>query len=131
MSYFKGTEGELQFEGSKKTTATLITNDLFPFQVGGEIFYRLDLAKSNNGKTYIKAVTTDKGIMVTPLFFLGTDNLSYTRHAPTYLRETTGSFRLNYYPVEARDSFSISKARYVGLRLDYNSLVLMNNPWRQ
>ncbi|BBH24994.1 hypothetical protein Back11_63390 [Paenibacillus baekrokdamisoli] len=130
MNYFKGNEGELQFEGRNKTTATIIANDLFPFQVDGRVFYRLDLAKSDKGNIYIKVVTTDKGIMVTPLFFLGPDNLYRTRNSPAYLRETVGSIRLNYYPVDARDSYKINMAKYVGLYLSYDSLVLMNNPWR-
>lgn len=130
MNYFKGKESTIVHLGKPLTTVTLIKNDLFPFQVEGRIFYRLDLAKSNDGDTYIKVTTTDKGIMVTPIFLLGADNLLYIRQAPAYLRETVGDIRLNYYPVDTRDSFTLDKAKYVSLRLDYNSLVLMNNPWK-
>ncbi|MFB9330254.1 copper amine oxidase N-terminal domain-containing protein [Paenibacillus aurantiacus] len=140
LKYFKDSPSMLTDTGKQINKVTIINQEAFPFQFQGTTFYRLDLAKDNKGASYIRVSSTDTGIAVTNLYFVGPKETLRNRYSPTYLRYPENGYRLNYYPIVDRSDLdkndrdykemSIKKVSYVGIHMGYETMVMLKNPWR-
>ncbi|TYP69828.1 copper amine oxidase N-terminal domain-containing protein [Paenibacillus methanolicus] len=141
LNYYKNDGWMLNLTEPATNTTTIIDQTSFPFKIGNRVFYRFDLSFNDRNETYIKATTTDKGIMVTPLYFLTTDGRLLFRDALDKLRVSNGDFRTHFYPIiSERDKyllnnanykkFSLKQVSYIQLFATYDSFIFLKNPWR-
>lgn len=140
LSYFKEWESARNIDGKPLSTVTIIDSNFFPFKFGDEIFYRYDLARDAKGEQYLKATTTDKGVMATTLFLYSSSITKFRRPITSY-RESIGDYRIHYYPIldeadltfdgdTSWNKFKIGSVVHIGIKTSYESLIFLKNPWR-
>ncbi|TVX98703.1 copper amine oxidase N-terminal domain-containing protein [Cohnella terricola] len=135
--YFEGQKFLMDscYEGCKPATKVyLVSYDDFPFSFNGKSYYRLDLAQ-NEGRTLVRATTTDKAQMASSFVFLNPKGK--VRYAPAghYEGENNGNFRFHYYLVSnpldpATKNFTVDQADYILIMADYPGLILVQNPFK-
>ncbi|MFC4099600.1 copper amine oxidase N-terminal domain-containing protein [Paenibacillus xanthanilyticus] len=141
ISYYKNDDWMLKLTEPATNTVTIIEQNAFPFKIGNRIFYRYDISFGANNEKYIKATTTDKGIMVTPLYFMTNDGKLLFRDALDKLRISNGDFRTHFYPIiSERDkyllnninykSFTMNQVSYIQIFATFDSFIYLRNPWR-
>ncbi|MFC4596958.1 copper amine oxidase N-terminal domain-containing protein [Cohnella hongkongensis] len=114
------------------TQAYVVTADDLPFTVRGEAYYRFDLFTDELG-TWIRATTTDKGVMPNGLVYLNPKREALTANGSFFAEENQGDFRFIYYYVSRptdieRKDYTIQQADYIALRADYPGYILIENP---
>ncbi|MCQ6559678.1 copper amine oxidase N-terminal domain-containing protein [Paenibacillus mendelii] len=140
--YFKGNEYLLELNGEKRDAAIVITDSIFPFKTSeGRTYFRYDLANDNHGDQYIKATTTDKGIMVTPIYFMGQNNLLLRSSIMNMRVDLEKDLRIHYYPVVSITDFhyyddknyanlKIGDIKNIYIHTEYPSLLILASNWR-
>jgi len=133
--YFKEKEHlmEICYGGCKPATqAYVVTADDLPFKVKGEAYYRFDLFTDELG-TWIRATTTDKGVMPNGLVYLNSKRKAILANGSYFEKENQGDFRFMYYYVSRptdvdRKDYTIQQADYISITADYPGYILIENP---
>jgi hypothetical protein len=133
--YFKDKEFlmDICYKGCKPATqAYLVTSDDLPFTVRGEAYYRFTVFTDHLG-TWIRATTTDKGVMPNGLVYLNPKREAIKANGSYFDEENQGDFRFMYYYVSSPDDperkdYTIQQADYLSIRADYPGYILIENP---
>ncbi|MFB9277959.1 stalk domain-containing protein [Cohnella cellulosilytica] len=133
--YFKDKEFlmDLCYGGCKPATqAYVVTADDLPFAVKGEAYFRFNVFTDHLG-TWIRATTTDKGVMPNGLVYLNPKREAIKANGSYFDEENQGDFRFMYYYVSSPDDaerkdYTIQQADYLSIRADYPGYILIENP---
>jgi len=133
--YFKDKEHlmDICYKGCKPATqAYLVTSDDLPFTVRGEAYYRFTVFTDHLG-TWIRATTTDKGVMPNGLVYLNPNRKAILANGSYFDEENQGDFRFMYYYVSSPDDserkdYTIQQADYISITADYPGYILIENP---
>jgi Copper amine oxidase N-terminal domain. len=130
--YFEGGDEDLLvicYKGCKPATqAYVVTADDLPFMVRGEAYYRFDMSSDKRG-SWIRATTTDKGVMPNGLVYLNPKQKAILANGGFFAEENQGDFRFIYYFVDIeRNGYTIQQADYISITADYPGYILIENP---
>ena len=134
--YFEGGDEDLLvicYKGCKPATqAYVVTADDLPFMVRGEAYYRFDMSSNDRG-VWIRATTTDKGVMPNGLVYLNPKREAMLANGSFLAEENQGDFRFIYYYVSRptdvkRRDYTIQQADYISITADYPGYILIENP---
>jgi len=133
--YFNGDEGLMKIcykVCAKATQAYEVSADDLPFTVRGEAYYRFDLSFDDRG-TWIRATTTDKGVMPNGLLYLNPKQEARLVSGSYHSEENVSDFRFMYYNVSMKgnpktEKYTIDQADYLALVTDYQGYIFIKNP---
>ncbi|WP_051318203.1 copper amine oxidase N-terminal domain-containing protein [Cohnella thermotolerans] len=121
LKFYKGDLNDLLLKDDSRNSLTevkVIGKQDFPLKIGNYIYYRIDRAFDNEGKEYVRLVSTESNGLGRPLYILRENKDTRMRAENYNIREDHNGIRVQYNPVvDITDKIVYKETNYDKLRL--------------